>query len=176
MVCVWRCPLECARAHTLYTGRALGKSTCLQIQRHRIINHAHGLKRLWSFSIYKLKPKLRFNTLWFFPLMFCRGVEWGPFRVLSAEHRHASETEGNPHFYSKGKTVSSTQCTFTQGWPPSRNCITQLYLPVTVGRFLNSWETGLQTALYLHIIPNHNSMLQVRSEQLHLSRIESCLL
>lgn len=26
---------------------------------------------------------------------------------------------------------------------------------------LNSWETGLQTALYLHLVPNHNSMLQV---------------
>lgn len=43
-----------------------------------------------------------------FALMFRRGVKWGPLRVLSAEHCHASETEGNPHLHSKGKTHLNT--------------------------------------------------------------------
>lgn len=31
----------------------------------------------------------------------------------------------------------------------------------TEWRLLDSWETGLQTALYLHLVPNHYSVLQV---------------
>lgn len=36
-----------------------------------------------------------------------------------------------------------------------------IYFASTEWGLLNSWETGLQTALYLHLVPNHNSMLQV---------------
>lgn len=67
----------------------------------------------------KDKPAVLYYTI--FALVFCRCVKWGPLRVFSAEHRHASEAEGNPHLHSKGKAVlSTTQGTFTQGWHPSQ--------------------------------------------------------
>lgn len=86
----------------MYAGRLLRKSTYWQIQTHRSINRAQGLK---SFPT-ETKAKVLYFLV--FALMFYRGVKWGPLRILSAEHRHASETEGNPHLHSKGKPVIST--------------------------------------------------------------------
>lgn len=56
----------------------------------------------------QIKSKTLGLCLLVFALMFCRGVKRGPLCILGAEHRHASETEGNPHLHSKGKTAIST--------------------------------------------------------------------
>lgn len=45
---------------------------------------------------------------------------------------------------------------------PNRLMYSKSYFPESEWRLFNSRETGLQTALYLYLLPNHHSMLQVR--------------
>lgn len=103
------------------------------------------------------------------PVSSFRGFQWGTFCLHGSEHRNVAETEGNPHFYSKGEYLHTHTytpfllddlCTMSL-----RQIFYLLYhhhiFVFTEWGLLHSWETGLQTALYLQLVPNHYSLLQV---------------
>lgn len=133
---------------------------------------------IWTFS---LAPLGTFNgycslsNLAKAPVLSFRGFQRGAFCLHCSEHRNVAETEGNPHFYSKGANLHThtyppflldALCTMSlrQIFVSPRGRTNQISFHIfvfTEWGLLHSWETGLQTALYLHLLPNHYSLLQV---------------
>lgn len=112
-----------------------------------------------------LKPKLNFYTLCF--LLWCSaGVSNEARFVFSVQSIvMPQKLKGTLTFIVKVKLSSQHTVHIHTMTTPIIQPDHPSVFSLIVGRFLNSWETGLQTALYLHIIPNNNSMLQVRSER-----------